>query len=71
MKTVSQFLNTVGRREFRVALGVKEQAISRAKSENVFPATWFKAARDFCADAGHDVPEHLFRWHKGGSDASQ
>ncbi len=62
MNSVSKFLDTVGRQDFRQAIGVPEQALTRAVRENVMPSGWYMMVRDFCRESGVDVPENLFRW---------
>lgn len=64
-QTVESFLEQHGRNAFASETGFSQQVISRAVVENMMPASWFVAVREFCARRGGDVPEHLFRWaHK-------
>ena len=70
MKTVTEFLNTVGRQDFRASTGIPEQSLTRAISDNLMPAAWFRDVRDFCTERGIEVPEGLFRWSDKRKSAS-
>lgn len=61
MMTVSEFMKAIGRNNV-AALGISQQAISRAITEDVMPSGWYLAVRALCEEAGVEVPEHLFRW---------
>jgi hypothetical protein len=63
MNDVSKFLKVANRQDFRKALNLSDQSLTRAISENVMPAGWYAGARDFCDGLGVELPEHLFRWH--------
>jgi hypothetical protein len=63
MKSVSAFIEDIGRNKFAAETGYAQQVISRAISDNVMPPGWFLDVRDkVCANSGVAVPEHLFRW---------
>lgn len=66
-KTTEEFLDRVGRADFQKETGFRAQLVQRAKSENVFPATWLWAVKEFCEARSIDVPEHLFRGHPDAS----
>ena len=61
--TLSDFLSQVDRQRFQAETGFSAQLVSRAKKEGAFPAHWFWAVREFCANNGFRVPEHLFKGH--------
>ncbi|WP_156127901.1 hypothetical protein [Pseudooceanicola atlanticus] len=69
--TVASFLDRVGRSNFERNLGHSTQVVSRALAKNQFPAHWFFSCRDWCAEIGIEVPEHLFRQNVGAADASK
>lgn len=61
MKTVQDFFDKVGRKEFEEYTGAKQQVISRAITENVMPSHWFIDARDMAEKNGLEINENLFR----------
>lgn len=61
--TVDHFINNViGRAAFTEATGYSQQVVSRAISENLMPAGWYRDVRDLCAVRREPCPDHLFRW---------
>ena len=63
MTTIQNFVDEVGRRDI-AKLGFRQQEISRALRDGVFPSGWFPYLRSLCRKKGVAVPEHLFRWSK-------
>lgn len=64
MRTVSEFIEQVGRSDFTSWTGYTPQVISRAISENLMPSGWYMDVKSLCKDRGMDTPDHLFRWSK-------
>ena len=60
--TFDSFLDLVGRQRFQDDLGKSTQLVTRAKSDGIMPAHWFRDVRNWCVRNQIDVPEHLFRW---------
>ena len=63
MTTIKKFIDDVGRRDI-AELGFRQQEISRALRDGVFPSGWFPYLRKLCKVKDVELPEHLFRWSK-------
>jgi len=63
MTDIDTFIKTVGRSEI-AALGLREQEISRAKREGVFPSGWYLAIKDLAERKGVDLSPDLFKWSR-------
>ena len=48
MNIATKIVNTVGRSAIKRALGVSESAISQAKTDGYFPASWFSEIQRLC-----------------------
>jgi len=63
MTDINTFIKKVGRRKIAV-LGLREQEISRAKREGVFPSGWYLSLKALADREGVDLPPHLIKWSK-------
>lgn len=67
---VGDLVSEIGRKNIS-GIGFREQDISRAISENIFPSGWYPYIRNLCISRKLDMPENLFRWSKVPNTAPQ
>jgi len=63
MTDIKTFIDSVGRSEI-AALGFRQQEISRAIRDGVFPSGWYIGLKNLSSQRGIELPERLFRWSK-------
>lgn len=63
MTDIDTFIKKVGRGEI-AALGLREQEISRAKRDGVFPSGWYFSLKALADRKGVNLPPHLIKWSK-------
>lgn len=71
--SVSQVVDVVTSAAIEDRLGVTKHAVRAAKTAGIFPAAWYVALCDLCAEAGIDCPAALFSWKAAknrGADAT-
>lgn len=64
MTNAREILKVIGRQQLAEELGVGLTTISSASVEGLFPPAWYPTVRRLGAEAGIEVPEHLFKWRK-------
>lgn len=66
MKTAHDIIENVGVDAICERLGIKTQAVYKARRNGVLPAPWYAALSDM---VGHDLPRHLFSFKGVAPDA--
>ena len=57
MNTAPEIIDYVGRDRIMAALGVKEDAVRKARSAGIFPASWYHTMETL---AGRPLPRSVF-----------
>lgn len=70
-KSVEEFLAQVGRVKFVRETEFRNQLVSRAKTDGVFPDGWHWRIKEFCEEHSVDVPVNLFRSHPDAPKGEQ
>ena len=63
MQNASDIKKALTGKRIATRVGVSEQAVGNCKE--TFPAGWYPAVRELCAEAGIDCPLAAFNWAKG------
>ncbi|MCF6271604.1 MAG: hypothetical protein L3J37_00220 [Rhodobacteraceae bacterium] len=63
MTDINTFIKKIGRSEI-AALGLREQEISRAKREGVFPSGWYLSIKDLAERKGVELSPYIFKWSR-------
>jgi hypothetical protein len=68
--TAAAICDALGRKRIAERVGRRPTAVSNAASEGVFPASWYLAISEMCAEAGIACPARLFSFIAAGEEGS-